>query len=75
MKTLKNMENPATWNDDVKLVHKTICDYNGGLTGGVIGYSLPKLIEIECIVPLRKQIKKLERQVRNANAKRIAEMD
>jgi hypothetical protein len=69
------MENPTSWNDDVKAVYQVIDDYNKGLAGGIVGYSLSKLIEVECIAPLRKHIKQLERQVRNESKKRIAKLD
>jgi hypothetical protein len=50
------MENPATWNEDVKAVQTAIDDYNRQIAEGSCGFSLAKFIEFEVIAPLREQL-------------------
>ena len=50
------MENPATWNDDVWAVQKAIDRYNTQVAQGIFGYSLAKIIEMDCIAPLREKL-------------------
>jgi hypothetical protein len=48
-------ENPMSWNDDVKAISQTITDVS---KSGIIGYSIPKQIEINHVAPLREKIEK-----------------
>ena len=59
------MENPLGWSDDTKAVQAAIDEWHAQLACGIFGYSLPMLIEQKVIVPLRKQIEELEKQLKN----------
>jgi len=50
------VENPATWNDDVKAVAASIHDYDEACRQGIIGHSLMARIEQDVVAPLRSKL-------------------
>lgn len=64
------MENPD-WTEDTKTIQKAIDEYNSQLARGIVGYSMPKIIETRVIKPLRNKIEELEEKIRQLEANKL----